>query len=162
MDKPGKRSLALLGTSALGWVISLLLGVIFRTAAGVMPSSMPKPGDLAPGFMAEEGRCRRMIYGTVAAGQGGHRPGATFTGTTGIRPEASPGPSGRAIPTGPGWIRSIGRSKRHVCSGAAFRRCIRPGGSVGGNLLASLCDGASHRTTIRTHGCRKAEERERP
>ena len=36
---------------------------------------MPVPGDLAPGFMAQEGRCWRMVYGTVSVGQGGHCPG---------------------------------------------------------------------------------------
>lgn len=45
------------------------------TLAIVNVTSMPGPGDLAPGFMAEEGRCWRMLYGTVTVGQGGHCPG---------------------------------------------------------------------------------------
>jgi hypothetical protein len=36
---------------------------------------MPAPGDLAPGFLAQEGRCWRMVYGTVSVGHGDHSPG---------------------------------------------------------------------------------------
>ncbi len=34
--------------------------------------SIPLPGDLAPGFVAEPGRCWRMIYNTTI--QGDHCP----------------------------------------------------------------------------------------